>query len=109
MHAAVIVSAMSAMIFCLLLASAVKNATSFQAHNFPTSITHRDFKLSRMNVKPMAATATDAEISLEAIDIGRMIDESANSLMKRFWEIDLQTKRRMDMILRLYEVHQHIS
>lgn len=105
---------MSAMIFCLILASIVPNVTSFQAHSFPASTMHRDLKLSRITkeakkVISIAATATDAEVSLEASDIGRMIDESANSLMKRFWEIDLQTKRRMDMILRLYEVHQRLS
>jgi hypothetical protein len=51
-----------------------------------------------------SATISDVE-QLEVSDVHRMIDESAVSLMKRFWEIDLQTQRRMDMILRLYEVH----
>lgn len=31
--------------------------------------------------------------------------ECSKRLMPRFWEIDLQTKRRMDMILSLYEVY----
>ena len=33
----------------------------------------------------------------------RMIEESAKSLMTRFWEIDMQTQRRMDMIISLFE------
>ena len=49
------------------------------------------------------ATTSD-EQTIVVSDVRRMIDESAASLMKRFWEIDLQTQRRMDMILRLYEV-----
>jgi hypothetical protein len=47
---------------------------------------------------------TDVIPPQEKSDVKKMIDEAAVTLMKRFWEIDLQTQRRMDMILKLYEV-----
>jgi hypothetical protein len=47
---------------------------------------------------------TDVIPPQEKSDVRKMIDEAAVTLMKRFWEIDLQTQRRMDMILKLYEV-----
>jgi cystathionine beta-lyase family protein involved in aluminum resistance len=43
-----------------------------------------------------------ASVEVET-DMAALIDSSAKSLMSRFWEIDMQTKRRMDMILSLYE------
>ena len=59
---------------------------------------------SAISTSRCGASVSDVEPQVGISDIRRMIDESAVSLMKRFWEIDLQTQRRMDMILRLYEV-----
>ena len=47
----------------------------------------------------LSATADD----IVSTDLSRIVQQSATSLMQRFWEIDLQTQRRMDMILSLYE------
>lgn len=59
------------------------------------------------------STANMANIDVippqEKVDVRKMIDEAAVTLMKRFWEIDLQTQRRMDMILKLYEVVNNLS
>jgi hypothetical protein len=52
---------------------------------------------------------TDVIPPQEKVDVRKMIDEAAVTLMKRFWEIDLQTQRRMDMILKLYEVVNNLT
>jgi hypothetical protein len=43
------------------------------------------------------------------IDLTKVVADASQKLMKRFWEIDLQTKKRMDKILKLYEVRFHIQ
>lgn len=92
----------------LLVAALIGCVDSFQSK----SSTSRVQLVSGSNLNRKRASGSflassgvsDLEIKEEVSDIRRMIDESAVRLMKRFWEIDLQTQRRMDMILRLYEV-----
>jgi hypothetical protein len=92
----------------ILLIAFVRTIAAFQIRDarpsLPSSckISHSLHGKKVSNLRP-SATISDVE-QLEVSDVRRMIDESAVSLMKRFWEIDLQTQRRMDMILRLYEV-----
>ena len=48
-------------------------------------------------------TSTPVAVEGDENQLLRMIEESAKSLMPRFWEIDMQTQRRMDMIISLFE------
>ena len=91
-----------------LLIAFVQTIAAFQIRDTRSSLTSscKGFPLlhgKKVSNLRRSATISDVE-QLEVSDVRRMIDESAVSLMKRFWEIDLQTQRRMDMILRLYEV-----
>lgn len=92
-----------------LIIALVQTVAAFQTRDVRpvTKSSCKSFSLisdKMANVLRLSATTSDVEQPLEVSDVRRMIDESAVSLMKRFWEIDLQTQRRMDMILRLYEV-----
>lgn len=92
---------------CLLIAF-VQIVAAFQVRDARPSLRSSSNGFTLFHGKKVSnlrrsATVSDVE-QLEVSDVRRMIDESAVSLMKRFWEIDLQTQRRMDMILRLYEV-----
>lgn len=99
---------MSCSCMILLLAALIGCVDSFQSKSCTSRIQvatglHLDRKETFSTFLP-SSSISDVESKVEVSDIRRMIDESAVRLMKRFWEIDLQTQRRMDMILRLYEV-----
>jgi hypothetical protein len=42
-------------------------------------------------------------------DLSRCCRRASKKLMGRFWEIDQQTKKRLDVLLRLYEVSEAVS
>ena len=92
---------MSSTAMLLLVAALIQSVSSFQS-GVVTAHVSRGGAISKFRTSSTVSDAPPVEIS----DVRRMIDESAASLMKRFWEIDLQTQRRMDMILRLYEVRK---
>jgi hypothetical protein len=48
--------------------------------------------------------ALSSTVSVVNADLSTIVVEASKKLAGRFWEIDQQTKRRMDMILKLYEV-----
>jgi hypothetical protein len=96
---------MSNICIILVVVALVQSVTCFQLRS-TTGVSRTQASLSpkasARNVQQRATTSDEEIVAVS--DVRRMIDESAASLMKRFWEIDLQTQRRMDMILRLYEV-----
>lgn len=89
----------------LVVIALVQNVTCFQLRSTPGVSRIQTSVLPKVSLREVQQKATTSdEQTVVVSDVRRMIDESAASLMKRFWEIDLQTQRRMDMILRLYEV-----
>lgn len=102
----------------LLLIAFVQTVVSFQTsisiNNRPYKASQTrtadtfDFKKRASRISP-SMVSTDLAPPLERSELRQMIDDAAVTLMKRFWEIDLQTQRRMDMILSLYEVRSQIQ
>ena len=96
---------MSNICMILVVIALIQNVTCFQLRSTQGVSRIKTSVIPKVLLREVQQRATTSdEQTIVVSDVRRMIDESAASLMKRFWEIDLQTQRRMDMILRLYEV-----
>ena len=66
--------------------------------------------VSRLRIKTQLRVGSPVlEKDVTEVDLTKVVADASQKLMKRFWEIDLQTKKRMDRILKLYEVRFHLS